>query len=121
MAYYTQSPAGMYQTTTPYGSPPIPGAVYPPGTSPPIPQNASTGTTPLSPYTQTAFAAAASPVPQRSPAVGYAPLTTPGVANVGVGTAQPYTAPPGQTIQPGSITYTTTTDTTGRVTYHQFK
>ncbi|TDL29156.1 hypothetical protein BD410DRAFT_892504 [Rickenella mellea] len=37
------------------------------------------------------------------------------------GGAQPFAAPPGQQIVPGQITYTTTTDAQGRVTYHPFR
>jgi hypothetical protein len=144
MAYYAQQTTGAYPTTTtsPYGSPPpIAGAVYPPGsmpygttassthTSPTLPGQPPVGIAPgaggpLSPYAQTAFPyGGGSPQQQQrvSPGSGYAPLTTPGAAGVGVGTSVPYTAPPGQSIQPGSVTYTTTTDANGRVTYHQFR
>ena len=128
MAFYAQPTAGAYPTTaSPYSSPPIAGAVYPPGSGPytttastttsPISGLYGTAGAPLSPYAQTTY----SPQQRVSPGIGYAGLTTPGAAGVGVGSAQPYTAPPGQTIQPGSVTYTTTTDAHGRVTYHQFR
>ena len=153
MAYYAQPTSGT--TTSPYSSPPIAGAVYPPGTSPygtsPY-GTAASGTSsthtsptlpgqppmgvpgaPLSPYAQTAYAhGGASPQQRVSPGAAYAPLVTPGVAGIGAGTGVggvgaaapvPYApaAGSGQTIQPGSVTYTTTLDNQGRVTYHQFR